>query len=158
MKETVFDVLVYLFENYMDGESEPADADTLRDELMQVGFPEAEIEKAFDWLDALADGRHEGADPVPGQVHPMRYYLPREMDRMDVECRGFLLFLEQSGILDVNSREVVIDRFLALEAEDAGLEHLKWVVLMVLFNQPGSEAAYAWMEDLVYEQQPAYLH
>ena len=107
MKETVFDVLVYLFENYMDGESEPADADTLRDELMQVGFPEAEIEKAFDWLDALADGRHEGADPVPGQVHPMRYYLPREMDRMDVECRGFLLFLEQSGILDVNSREVV---------------------------------------------------
>ena len=38
------------------------------------------------------------------------------------------------------------------------LEQLKWIILMVLFNQPGQEAAYAWMEDLVFEDTPGRLH
>ena len=38
---------------------------------------------------------------------------------------------------------------MALEDEEIDLDQLKWVVLMVLFNQPGRESAYAWMEDLV---------
>ncbi|MCL5801504.1 MAG: DUF494 domain-containing protein, partial [Gammaproteobacteria bacterium] len=32
------------------------------------------------------------------------------------------------------------------------------VVLMVLFNQPGQEAAVAWMEDLVYEEMTGTMH
>ena len=50
------------------------------------------------------------------------------------------------------SRELVIDRVMALEDEEIDLDQLKWVVLMVLFNQPGRESAYAWMEDLVIDQ------
>jgi len=29
---------------------------------------------------------------------------------------------------------------------------------MVLFNQPGQEEAYAWMEDLVFDGYGVYLH
>ena len=64
------------------------------------------------------------------------------------------MFLEQTGVLDHNTREMVIDRVMALESEEIDLEQLKWVVLMVLFNQPGREAAYAWMEDLVFDEMP----
>ena len=48
MKETVLDVLMYLFENYFDDEGavEP-DQESLRQELVQAGFPEEEIGKAF---------------------------------------------------------------------------------------------------------------
>ena len=39
-----------------------------------------------------------------------------------------------------------------MRPEEIDLDQLKWVVLMVLFNQPGRESAYAWMEDLVIDQ------
>ncbi|WP_414673453.1 DUF494 family protein, partial [Methylophaga sp. UBA2689] len=51
MKENVIDVLLYLFENYIDTEnSSQPDKDVLELELEQVGFQEMEIHKALDWL------------------------------------------------------------------------------------------------------------
>jgi Smg protein len=40
---------------------------------------------------------------------------------------------------------------MALELEEVDLTDLKWVVLMVLFNQPGQEAAFAWIESELLE-------
>jgi Smg protein len=80
------------------------------------------------------------------------------MEFLDLESRGFLMFLEQMGILTPSSRELVIDRVLALDANDVDIEQLKWVLLMVLFNEPGQEAAYAWMEDLVFDNIASTLH
>ena len=49
-------------------------------------------------------------------------------------------------------------RAMALESEDFDLDQMKWVVMMVLFNQPGEEAAYTWMEDLVLDSMTGSLH
>ena len=52
MKENVFDVLMYLFENYMDEDPEvDQDQEALTSELTQAGFPKGEIRKAFSWLE-----------------------------------------------------------------------------------------------------------
>ena len=77
---------------------------------------------------------------------------------MDTNCRGFIVYLEQIGILTPPQRELLIDRLLALETPDIDVEQIKWVVLMVLFSQPGQELAYARMEDLVFEEEQAALH
>ncbi len=53
-----------------------------------------------------------------------------------------MLFLEQNGILDPASRELVIDRALALDTPALTVEELKWIVLLVLMNRPGREAAF----------------
>ena len=81
-----------------------------------------------------------------------------ELDKLDTESRGFLLFLEQNGVLDAGQRELVLDRAMALDQEELELDDLKWVVLMVLFNQPGSEAAYAWMETQMFLDEPEPVH
>ena len=48
MKENVFDVLMYLFENYMDEGTEfQPDQEALTYELTQAGFRRGEIRKAF---------------------------------------------------------------------------------------------------------------
>jgi Smg protein len=47
---------------------------------------------------------------------------------------------------------------MALEEEDMDVERLKWVILLVLSSQPGEEAAFAWMEDLVFQNFVGYLH
>ncbi len=88
----------------------------------------------------------------------MRIYTSEECEKLDLEARGFLMFLEQAGVLDHYTREMVIDRIMALGEDEIDLDQLKWVVLMVLFNQPGREAAYAWMEDLVFDEMPGILH
>ena len=61
-------------------------------------------------------------------------------------------------MLDNQNRELVIDRVMALESEDIDLQQLKWVVLMVLFNQPGKEAFITWMEDIVMDDLNANIH
>ncbi len=82
----------------------------------------------------------------------MRLFNTFEMSRLDADCRGYILYLEQIGILTATQRELVIDRLVALGPGDIDVEQVKWVVLMVLFSQPGQEKAFARMEDLVFEE------
>lgn len=160
MKESVFDVLMYLFENYMDEDPEISqDQEALTSELTRVGFPRGEIRKAFSWLEGLSNLRQQdgscSAQRVPGAV---RYYSEREKARLSAECRGFMFAMEQRGVLDACAREMVIDRVMALESEEIEIEQLKWIILLVLFNQPGQEQAYGVFEDMVFEHSLRELH
>jgi Smg protein len=47
---------------------------------------------------------------------------------------------------------------MALESELVDVEDLKWVLLMVLFNQPGQEEAVAWMENLMFPEPEEMWH
>jgi Smg protein len=158
MNENVVDILIYLYENYMDSDqNSPSDQEVIHEELVQAGFPDSEIDKAFLWMEELA--LRQGTQTLPTHTeHSIRIYTENEMNRLDTDCRGLLLFLEQNNILDPANRELVIDRAMALDTLQVGVEELKWVVLMVLINQPGQETAFAQMEDLVYNEIPAYLH
>ena len=157
MKENVFDVLMYLFENYyMDEDSTVTpDRESVQQELSQAGFPTLEIDRAFLWMEELAS---EPNPPDTQSDRSLRLFSNIEMDRLDTACRGFILFLEQMDVLTPASRELAIDRAMALENEDFDLEQLKWVILMVLINQPGEEAAYTWVEDLVSDNISNHLH
>ena len=75
-----------------------------------------------------------------------------ELERISTECRGYLLQLEQQGILSPLQREIVIDRLVALDSDEVDIDRLKWLVLMVLSSQPGQEQACARMEDLVFDE------
>lgn len=160
-EEKVLDVLMYIFENYMDDTHEfSPDQDALTLELSQAGFPKGEINKAFDWLEELSSLRD--AKPISQQVRSSRttstrHFSQTELAKVNMTCRGQLLRLEQSGVLDPVAREIVIDRIMALESEEIDIEQLKWVVLMVLFNQPGQEQAYDLLEDWVVSEKRDFL-
>ncbi len=159
VNENVIDVLIYIYENYMDAEdSVPTDQIMLEEELVQAGFPQGEIKKAFNWLDELAWRQGSLAYAEAQANRSMRIYSEREQQRMDLEIQGMLLYLEQAGILGPMSRELVIERAMALETEELNADDVKWIVLLVLLNQPGQENAFALMEELVYNGEPVYLH
>jgi Smg protein len=158
MVENMVDVLIYLYENYMDGDTPPpADQGELKEELSQAGFSTAEIDKALVWLDELAD-TVSSVEEAANANHAVRIYTDQECRQLDAESRGLLLFLEQNAILDPSSRELVIERALALDTQALSVEELKWIVLLVLMNRPGREAAFTQMEDMVYESSPSVLH
>jgi Smg protein len=158
MKENVLDLLMYLFENYIYEEPESTpDRESLTGSLEEAGFTNAEIDRAFAWLDGLAEQRK-----LPELGHhsdnPVRVFSVEETQRLDVDARGFILYLENAGVLDSIRREQVLDRLSALDSEDIDIEDVKWVVLMVLFNQPGQEANYAWMEDMMFDDEGELRH
>lgn len=158
-KENVFDVLMYLFENYMDeGPEFQPDQGALTHELSLAGFHKGEISKAFLWLEGLSDQRDRPERKPVANSQSLRQFGDAELVRLNAECRGFLLFMEQCGVLDATTREIVIDRAMALDLEELALEQLKWIILMVLFNQPGHEHAYALLEDLVFDEMQGHLH
>ena len=159
MKEGVLDILIYLFENYFDAESDEGfepDRDTLKLELERAGFPGSEVERALCWLEELA-GDPARLQPTPTS-RAIRVFAALEQARLDTDCRGYLVHLEQVGILSPTQRELVIDRLMALEGDEIDIDKLKWVVLMVLFSQPGQETAFSRMEDLVFEDRSGAIH
>lgn len=158
----MFDILMYLFENYIHSEIEVSvDQDQLTDELVKAGFEVDEIYKALDWLEKLSD--LQNCDSIPyltkrSDLRSVRVYTEDELTRLEADSRGFLLFLEQINVLDTETREMVIDRVMALDTPEFLLDDLKWVILMVLFNVPGHESAYSQMEDLVFDEPDGVLH
>lgn len=157
----MFDILVYLFENYIHNESDIyVNHADLTKELSRAGFHDDDIFKALKWLDNLSALQESHVKPYlsKGTSNTTRIYSVPEVSKLDVECRGFLIFLEQINVLDAVTREMVIDRVMDLDSSSISLEDLKWVVLMVLFNVPGHENAYAQMEDLIFDEHDGPLH
>ncbi len=125
MKENVLDLLMYLFESYIYEEPESTpDRESLTDSLEEAGFSNAEIERAFNWLDGLAEQRKL---PELGHHsdHPIRVFNTEECQRLDVDARGFILYLENAGVLDADRREQVLDRLSALDSDDIDIEDVQ---------------------------------
>jgi Smg protein len=158
MNENMVQVLIYLYENYLDGNGKPPiDQDELEIELSRAGFANGEISAALGWLDELA--RRMDTTEYPARTAgSIRVYTDAECAQLTVEARSLLMFLEQSAILDPLSRELVIDRAMAIETNTVSVDELKWIVLLVLMGRPGRESAHSQMEELIYSDAPAQLH
>ncbi|WP_279257673.1 DUF494 family protein [Vibrio intestinalis] len=158
----MMDILMYLFETYIHSDAElQVNQDELEDELLRAGFDQKDIYKALVWreeLAALQQSETHSAISVSSGAVSTRIFSDKEMARLDLECRGFLMFLEQVNVLNTETREMVIDRVMGLETQEFELDDLKWIVLMVLFNVPGNENAYTLMEELLYSKEQGILH
>jgi Smg protein len=133
----MFEVLVYLFENYYQTESYP-DHVTLSRKLSAAGFENEDISDALDWLKGLA---HHTENPLPAAFdasNSQRAFIGTEVSKLSTESRGFLVFLESAGILTPVLREMIIERAMALEGDVVGLEKFKVIALMVLWTRRGS--------------------
>lgn len=154
----MFEILMFLFENYMEGSvTLNIDDETIVLELEKVGFERYEIDRALDWLDGLNEFQ-EAVQSGPISSHAIRHYVTEESERIGIEGQGFLLYLEQLGILDPITREVVIDRVMALDMRDVDLGRVRWVVLMVLFNQPDKKSALSLLQDMILADAFDVLH
>lgn len=103
----MFDVLVYVYENYWRPDACP-DHDLLTRKLSAVGFESEEIEDALAWLDGLERGLP--ADTLAQSPQSVRVYTVAERDLLGEESVGFISFLESAGVLPPAMREMVLDR------------------------------------------------
>jgi len=127
----MFEVLVYLYENYWRPDACP-EHDQLTRKLSAVGFETDEIQDALIWLDGLAENAQAyAADQAEDSL---RVYSAAEIDRLGEDSIGFVSFLESAGVLPPAMREMVIDRATAVGDCPVALEDLKVIVLMVFWS------------------------
>lgn len=130
----MYDVLVYVFENCQQADL-AYDRERVAKKLSAAGFEDSDISEALHWLAGVVRAPQSASKAIPEARTAFRAFAPRELAKLDAACRGFLLTLEQSGILSAQNREVVLERSLAASGDALTLEQLKLIVLMVLWNQ-----------------------
>jgi Smg protein len=130
----MYDILAYLFENCQQAEVAD-DRDRVARKLSAAGFDDSDISEALHWLAGVLRAPEPGGAPLPDRRSSFRAFAPRETAKLDAECRGFVITLEQSGILNAATRELVLERSLAASGHSLSLDQLKLIVLMVLWNQ-----------------------
>jgi Smg protein len=130
----MYDILVFVFENCQQTEV-AHDSDRVAKKLSAAGFEDSDISEALHWLAGVLRAPQAGLDNLPDSQRSFRAYAARELAKLDAQCRGFLLTLEQSAILSPRTRELVIERSLAASGDSLTLEQLKLIVLMVLWNE-----------------------
>src|SRR5215510_6726932 len=130
----MYEVLVYLFENCQRNEV-CDEKERVAKKLTAAGFEESDISEALTWLAGVVRGPHRSVAPLPTSGAAFRAYAPKELAKLDTECRGLLIHFEQSGILSPQTREHIIERALAATGDALTVEQLKLIVLMVLWNQ-----------------------
>ena len=127
----MFDVLVYLYENYWRPDACP-EHEQLTRKLSSVGFESEEIEDALTWLDGVAAAAE--ARVGEQQADSVRIYVPAEQEHLGEQSIGFISFLESAGVLPPTMREMVVDRATAIENGPVELDDLKIIVLMVFWS------------------------
>lgn len=152
----MFDVLVYLFENYYQADAYP-DHDTLSRKLHAAGFENEDISEALDWLNGLAQFKESDLPQSLDASNSQRAYTNDELAKLSTEGRGFLVFLESARVLSPLLREVILERAMALAEDVVGLEKLKVIALMVLWARKGSVDALV-LEELLPDGEKHQLH
>ena len=150
----MFQVLVFVYENYWRGDACPQ-GNQLERKLNAVGFDTQEIQDALAWLNGLSQATritHQSADATPTQDDTdrqvqradrqaignsgasIRVFSMAEHNRLGADCLGFIRFLEDASALEPHMREIVVDRAMACGSDPLPLEDLKIIVLMVYWS------------------------
>lgn len=158
MKENVIDVLMYIFSSYVDSEETlPEDRAGIDADLQEAGFENESIDKAFEWLDGLA--LNGNGIELKQSDQSFRVLADDELTSLGKNAQNLIIYLENSGVLTPELRELVINRIMALGGNgDIDLDDIKWVIMMVLFNNDDDETSLWHYEDMVFDDQPAYYH
>lgn len=157
----MFDILIYLFETYVHSESKVSiDYDSLTNDLSDIGFQQRDIYNALRWLKNLSCYKKNITSSINtlSKKNSIRIYTKEESFKLNADCRGFIMFLEQLEILTLDTREMIIEKIMDLDIHELNLEDLKWIILIVLFNVPGCETVYQKLENLLFNFKEEVVH
>jgi Smg protein len=152
----MFDILVYLFENYYTPEACPS-ADVLAKRLAAAGFEHEDIDDALGWLMGLAETTEQCVELAQSPGSGTRIYAETEQSHLGVDSIGFISFLESTEALSPALREIVIDRAMATTEAPVSLEKIKIIALMVLWSQE-AEVDHLILEELLRGDEDRLLH
>lgn len=145
MRERMFHMVNLIVEHLLKESSlsfyEPEMADLLR----AHGFEADEISEALQWLHHFAPGGESGALEGGGSGTALRILSDEERLAFAPEAYGYLLHLQQIGLMDESMREEVIQRALSLVENEITRDDIRALALLVAFHRSQRH----WQTDLI---------
>lgn len=157
----MFEVLVYMFENYIDTQFRPDDS-TLARELFAAGFDEEDINGACDWFSRLElmtekPELFQMADPANTRI-----FTEIELKKISSDSIGFILFLVQANILNTSQRELILELAMNVPQAEISIEEMRWIVLMTTWGAsktgPDKTKEYLFIEDVLLNKKKPTQH
>ena len=151
----MFDIIVYLFESYFDSGSYP-EPDKLAVKLSAAGFEQDDISQAVKWLSGLQALSLSDYPPIINSTGN-RCFAVLEHQRICADGLLFISYWEHNKFISPVVREMIIDRAVAFGQDGLGLDKIKLITLMVLWNQH-EDLDPLIIEDLLTPLNSAQLH
>ncbi|MBM3351298.1 MAG: DUF494 domain-containing protein [Betaproteobacteria bacterium] len=157
----MFEVLVYMFENYIDTQFRPDD-NTLSKELFAAGFDQDDINGAFDWFNQLESMTDKPESFQMADSANTRIFTDIELKKISSESIAFILFLVQANILNTSQRELVLELAMNVPQAEIRIEEMRWIVLMTTWGAsksgPDKTKEYLFIEDILLNKQKPTQH
>lgn len=151
----MYEILVYLFENYQHPAAFPGDKALFR-KLSAVGFDNTDIHAALNWLSDVKRVVKSLSDLNFSQAAPFRIFSAEETKRLTLPCQNFLYFLENANILEPVTRELIIAAVMSLKDIHFDVDKLKVVTLITLWLR--DQMPDTLLIDELLGEQPSSLH
>ena len=133
----------------------------LRLKLKKAGIDQAQIAQAIAWFTHLHASIHaftQRLDKPNFEQDYVRIYDPHETEMLSENGMRFLNELVKLRILDIYSKEIVLDMLFTLEAYEIDTPLIKWVSLIVLYALPNHHAELLALELLVLDTFDKRVH
>jgi uncharacterized protein Smg (DUF494 family) len=136
MKERIVELLVHLMSE-MQVKIRLSERDLTK--LQDKGFTQSEIGEALSWLHEKL-GRDNGqiSVPVRSPGGARRLFHEAEKAALSVDSQGYLIQLQELGLIDDRDLEAIIERAMFSGYEKLSVDEIREIIGAVLFGKPGN--------------------
>jgi Smg protein len=150
----MFEVLVFMFENYFANHTLPdlnslSNDEIMEQELSAAGFEQGDILGAFDWFQQMKFMLSASDQAYCHHATSLRVFTEAELNKITTESLGLIIFLQQANVINDMERDLIIDRAMALKQVEVKIEETRWITMMALWNK-GREKDYLFVEDALF--------
>jgi len=150
----MLEVLIFIYQNYCDKhdafELKETDETIMAYELSQAGFNHQDILHAVDWVkDLRRSVQHAQYLHDPAAI---RIFCDIERSKINDESLNFLSLLQRSDIITAYERDLIVDRAMVLPQETLSMEDIRWITMMVLWDEARKQD-YLFVEDALFNPQ-----
>lgn len=139
MDSRILEIVFCLMDYAQDAEDQMEDISEYSSSLKNLGYTEHEISTAYNWiLDHLGSPIENLYSRFPERAGASRILTELERARLTPEAHGFLLKLQNLGVVNGEQFETVLDRLTLSGQSLVTPEQIKLVVSAVMFNQFGA--------------------
>lgn len=141
MESRLLNILYFILQEIIERDVDVfEEQDSIRESLVTEGYNEEEIDLVLVWLENYFNSF---PDKPRGETKPALQSAPRGMrilsfdEKMLIapEAYGFLLGLESKGLISTDTIEEIIHRSMNMFEEIVGIEEMKIVTLLTIFEQ-----------------------
>lgn len=160
MNDSLFGLLLYVFENYPQlDHTNDSKREAITEEMINYGFNKKDVDQIMEWFKTLNQQRQLLTNSnLKHDTSSHRVFSPRECDCMTPEARSRLLQLQQQGYIDTVTRELVLDRMIALDEPSLDAPEIDWLVLVVMYQDSDQPHQRRLIEDMVMLEESSICH